>query len=68
MVGSLTLGVLWNHGDVALWDTISGYGGMGLEISEVFSNHNASTIVKPQCFFSSVKSFWVQKGSGQQFG
>lgn len=37
---SLSPGVLKNHRHVALRDTVSGHGGLGSEILEVFSNLN----------------------------
>jgi len=46
-VGSPSLGVFHNHGDVALRDVGSGHGGLGLElgISERFSNLNDSVVL-----------------------
>ena len=42
VVGSLSLEVSKSHGDVALRDVGSGHGGVGLGISEIFSNLNDS--------------------------
>ena len=48
VVGSPSLEVLKNHGDMALRNVVSGHGGGGLEwdwiILDVFSNPNDSTI------------------------
>ena len=48
MVGSPSLEVFQNSGDVALRDVGSGHGGggLGLEISEVFSNLDDSMILQ----------------------
>ena len=36
VVGSLSLEVLKNHEDVALRDVVSGYGGLGCDLSGLF--------------------------------
>jgi len=47
VVGSPSLEVFKERGDVALRDVVSGHGGVGLDwmISEAFSNLNDSTIL-----------------------
>ena len=47
VVGSPSLEVFKERGDVALRDVVSGHGGAGLDwmISEAFSNLNDSTIL-----------------------